>query len=185
MFPSKYKLCFVDFETTGLGPDDKPIEIGAILCDHNLAVISKFHCLIKWPSFFQMEEWPERMQGAFKIHKIPVAAVLNGGMYPSEAREGLRGFIKDYRSPGDKIYMVSDNVVFETRMMLTLFGICGDPFNAESDPFHYRAYDTSLMFQLMDVVKVYNTNTKNHRAMDDAEQLLANFRDAVGRFNAG
>lgn len=104
----KNKICFIDFETTGIDVyKDNPIEIGAVLIDERGEILSKFYSFIK-PRSNRITS-----VNAFKIHGIDSKSLI---IAPSQ-NEVLNNFFNqlgtDYRFAG---WNINFDVSFFRRM---------------------------------------------------------------------
>lgn len=190
-------LCICDFETTGVDTEnDWPIEVGMVLCreEDGLRPVAEFSSLIAvMPVVFAIERaggrWPDPWLRAFEFHAILAQEVygqaqknaysLRGDQIAPHLKDDpyrivreISDFLKAHSRGGEKIILVSDNAAFEMRFMRRLFQL------AETDwPFHYCAWDTSL---LLEWTGVGDPADVEHRALSDAYGLHAAM---VGAFN--
>lgn len=154
-----YLLC--DFETTGVDIEkDYPIELGGIFLDTELNTFDYISSLIYDKSWdlFNSNQWKKEYEQSYKIHKITVEELRNNGISPISLIENLH-FIKNKHSI-EKLIIISDNSQFEYSFMKKLYELA----NAKNIfPFHYCAWDTSLLFELLNIQETQPI----HRALPD------------------
>lgn len=160
-------FCICDFETTGVNPDeDYPIEVGLIVCDHRFVIVDTYTSIIanrELIAHVNGDVWPDDMVDAYNVHQIPFLLVTSG-KHPLEVVEDIHGLLqraRNQRTVKRKI-LVSDNAQFEYRFMRRLFGDVGAHF-----PFHYCAWDTSLLLDGSGV----GDPRPDHRALADCALL--------------
>ncbi|MFW6129736.1 MAG: exonuclease domain-containing protein [Atribacterota bacterium] len=176
----KCVFCLCDFETTGVDPfnGDLPIEVACIFTDQNFNIITTYESLIYWPEFGKCEEWPEKYQKAFEIHKIPMKNLKESKNYYVVANE-IRKICEDLGS-GRKPIILSDCGCFEFNFFKVLY--CHPLCNEW--PFHYCSWDTSLFLEITGIGDPKNVP---HRAMKDVALLykaIIRAADKIGYFNS-
>lgn len=158
-------LCLCDFETSGIDPDtDVPLEVGCLWLDDELRVIGAFESLIlqdrKWgPEITMGKPADSQALRAYAVHKIhpddfkPTVAFQESAVCSAIAAQTKRA-----QGRRGKVVLASDNAQFEFRIMRNMF------LRNEIDfPFHYCAWDTSLLFEMTG-----ETDPRpKHRAMAD------------------
>lgn len=169
MFPTKYNLMFIDYETTGLNPNtDFPIEVGLIITNCYLDKLYTHSTLIRWEELLGYDTWPEDAWDAYKIHKIPYEEYTTYAVSPvGNIEEAVE--VTQRETGARKTVLVSDNIRFEWRFTQKLF--------AKTDwPFHYCGWDTSLLLEMIGIGDPQNVA---HRAMADVEQLYEHVKVAA------
>lgn len=170
-------LCIVDFET--IGPDfatsefldSYPIEIACLFVEFtDLKLITAFHSLICWPFMNRLKEWPQKFQAAYEVNQISIDQVRASGKLPVEVALSLIQACE--RFSDRRLVLTSDNITFEHFFMKKLLRIATTKW-----PFHYHAYDTSLLFQFFETTKT----PKKHRAMSDVHWLRERLREVYKR----
>ena len=160
-------FCICDFETTGVNPDeDYPIEVGLIVCDHRFVIFDTYTSIIAHRDLIAHvndDVWPDDMVDAYNVHQIPFLLVASG-KHPSEIVEDIQTLIMRYRARHNakRLILVSDNAQFEYRFMRRLYCDVGAYF-----PFHYCAWDTSLLLEGSGV----GDPKPDHRALADCALL--------------
>lgn len=160
-------IAFVDFETTGLGLLDSPIEIGVALLYPRLKTMHTFESLIIWDWMHGVVDadgpggWPSFAQGAYRVHDIPLEEVLAKGTPAIEVGQMVASFL-----PQRSVF-ASNNVPFDCRHMKHLMVESGIMYDRL---FHYRHYDTSILERLG-----FDPPRSKHRAMSDAQFLAESF----------
>lgn len=162
-------FCICDFETTGVDPEkDFPIEIGCIFTDSNFIVKNTMQSLIRFPEVVDKitdgdyVRWPAEWTPAFDVHKID-AYKIRGGFTPESIAADLIEIVNEIKvDKTSKCIILSDNAQFEYRFMEKIFKHTGKKF-----PFHYCAWDTSLLLEASGVKDPIPV----HRAFADASLL--------------
>lgn len=183
-------LYFVDVETTGVRLIDHCIEVGLVAVDGRFDELERWSTLVcpqalmidavfsepgaRPVHWSEQPQWWPSAQGAFAVHQIPLAAVLGGGVTEMGVVQRLRHTLercpqRDERYKGP--ILVSDNIAFEVHHLRKLLP---DGWW----PFHYAAWDTSLLLELTGVGDPPSDEVK-HRALDDALGLVERVRQAA------
>jgi DNA polymerase III epsilon subunit-like protein len=167
-------FCITDFETTGTDPlKDYPIEIGCIFTNHKFEILDVYTELLKPEDitlWFDVNtlNWRKEFIGAYNIHKITPAEIINKGITFKEGVFRLVQKINNVRSMINnnkvKPIIISDCAYFEMAFMNKLFKLAGE----ENFPFHYCAYDTNLSLCVFSNIGDPKTT---HRALNDASVL--------------
>ena len=171
----KEKIFFLcDFETTGVDYDtDVGIELGGVFLFENFTPGEYFHSLIN-PFGEDKKEWEGREKEAFAIHRIPFEHIVRFGKRPAEVIRELEKKmqeVKQFTRTGEVEFIVlSDNAVFEYTFLRKLYKQAGalDRF-----PFHYKAWDTNLLFFLFPEIE---SAEPAHRALPDALRVFEKLR---------
>jgi DNA polymerase III epsilon subunit-like protein len=180
MIPQDFGFCICDFETTGVDTEnDFPIEVGCIFTDSNFVFRGSYESLICHEHVLGSQtpngDWPERWQQAFRVHKIPFKEVIGASdaiVVTSVISEIVLDLKKTFGL--SRVILVSDNAQFEYRFMKRLFEAGVNKF-----PFHYCAWDTSLLLELTDV----GDPKAEHRAFADASLLYKALIQAMDRIS--
>lgn len=159
-----------DFETTGISPRAQPIEVGMVLCDHELNVLGTYSRLIQ----VGVEEWTDADElAAAKVHKISPVMLMEDGLQPTHVAQDIGDFLRLHVPAGArKPVLISDNIQFEWRHLQTL--LAAREVRVE-DWFHYCGWDTSLLFEATGVVE----GEHPHRALPDAMWVWHQLVDAL------
>lgn len=179
-----------DFETTGLDfRKDYPIEIGGLFTDFNFNVLGTYRSLIQFSGLIteitkNADQWPEKYLGAYKVHKIDASVIsceansyedrLMGVKPPHIIAEQLYELCSIYNKGKRKVIIVSDNAPFEFWFMKKIFEEAKVEF-----PFHYCAWDSSMLLELSGV----GDPKPVHRAFGDAGLLYQSLVRARERLN--
>jgi len=190
MMNKDFKFFICDFETTGLDfRKDYPIEIGGMFTDSDFNILGTYRSLIKFSRLVteiteNNDQWPEKYLGAYKVHKIDASVIssetnsyedrLIGVKPPHIIAEQLYELCSIYNKGKRKVIIVSDNAQFEFWFMKKIF----EDSNVEF-PFHYCAWDTSMLLELSGVGDPSHT----HRAFTDATSLYQALVRARERLN--
>lgn len=163
-------LFICDFETTGIGPDDYPIELGGIFTDCNFKALDFFDELIFW-KYLGTDDWNDEYKEAYKMHKIDFDYWIKNSVPRNVAIEILEDKINRLKNKKyNRFIIVSDNAQFEYNHMKKLYGDFGFPF-------HYTAWDVNLLFALNNIEE---DDDAAHRAFSDAMgiyfTLIKNFK---------
>jgi hypothetical protein len=161
-------FCWMDVETTGLGPDDVPIEVAMVVTDENLEEVARHESLIKPCApkrFIQADtgEWLQRSLEAFSVHGITPEEVLAAPPDRLVITKLLE--VVGPVDPSTRPIIVSDNPVFEHRMLRTLFEQAG---MTARWPFHYNSWSPVMLTSALGAGRP----KKEHRAMSDVEGML-------------
>lgn len=171
------RLVFCDFETTGVGEHDYPIEVGLVITDHELNALDNYTALIQMGDFQHgyggtRKEWYYHHQEAYKVHGIEVQQVKDDGLDAFLVLREISSLID-----GDYTHiLVSDNAAFEQRMMKKLFAYV----TPDNYPFHHSTWDVSLLAEICGVASMLKN--KPHRAWEDANlmhQVAEQCRDHI------
>ena len=190
MGSDKYKhLLWVDLETTGLDLDeDEIIEIGAILTDADLNVLTEYEEVIP-----PTEKGLERILHSAPVRKMHDANGLLDGI--EKATLGQRTRDAAVVELDRTLYRILQNHNCEQGHVL-LAGSGVGPFDRQfvrrhmpltNRYLHYAVLDVGVLrrsFELWTEVPPCDLDELNHRAMDDVRNHLAEgryFRDVMGR----
>lgn len=179
-----------DFETTGLDfRKDYPIEIGGLFTDSDFNILGTYQSLIKFSALVteiteNNDQWPKKYLGAYKVHNIDASVIssetssyedrLIGVKPPHIIAEQLCELCSIYNKGKRKVIIVSDNAQFEFWFMKKIF----EDSNVEF-PFHYCAWDTSMILELSGI----GDPKPVHRAFGDAGLLYQSLIRARERLN--
>ena len=160
------RFFIIDFETTGLDKESRPIEVGIIVTDHEFALLETYQALIDWrdeeeKKGIQDFSVHERELKAFAVHKIEPIAIAETGRAPTMVRYGIQDLAKKHTVYGRKPILVSDNVQFEWRHLANLM-------EGDMSMFHYCGWDTSLF---LESTGVGDPRGVPHRALADCGRL--------------
>lgn len=105
------RLCFLDFETTGINVFiDEPIQIGAVLINTNLEIEQTFLSYIRLPSKDTYDELLKRYNNSFKIHGIPLETIEYAPSQKLVICDFFEQFGTDYR-------FINWNIGFDNDML--------------------------------------------------------------------
>lgn len=183
---SESRLCFLDFETTGvIDYISDPIEIGAVLVDENLEVISSFVSRIKPLSKQAFSE------EAYKIHGISYEETLNAPGYHSVLMSFFGELGYEYRFAGW-------NIGFDTSFFKKMCYYSGNidlysKINYRSVDIQTIAYCLKNMGMLpeninslSDAAKFFGIRrAEKHNALDCAEVALEVYKMCMILLNEG
>jgi len=166
-------LYITDFESTGVDiVNDYPIEVGILVVNAKLQIQEVYSAMPRWIDCYRQCEkagdWLDKWQPAAEVHKISVEEYIQ----ESEDIDLICGHIiqltdkhkTDSRKP--RHILVSDNAQFEFNFMQKLFSASDFEF-----PFHYCAWDTSLLLEMTGIGDPRNVA---HRALSDCYGLYRN-----------
>ncbi|MFC6224824.1 exonuclease domain-containing protein [Hymenobacter artigasi] len=171
------KICFIDFETTGIDVySDEPIEIGAIIVNNESVVENKFH------SRFQLSKGKNISNESFSIHGISDRDLLES---PSR-RDVIQRF---FSTMGHDFCFASWNISFDVGFFKK---VCHE--NDMMDKFNkvnYRHIDVQTISQvanrlgkfdsqinsLSDCINYFGLErSAHHNAYQDAELCFAVYK---------
>ena len=158
----------IDYETTGVGADDVPIEIGLVVCDSHWNELQTYEALIH--SDYAESLTPEQWGGAFQFHKISQAVVRRAGFSPQYVADSLAHLARQWKPDNGRVILLSDNIQFEWRHTSWLLHHIG---LTVPDCFHYCGWDTSVLSLFTSFRDPDNTL---HRGLSDARGLVAELR---------
>lgn len=176
-------ICFIDFETTGTNVFvDEPIEIGAILIDHNFNEINRFYSKINPNSNVKISE------SAFNIHSYKLSDLTEAPATDIVINGFFREFRFDYYFAG---WNISFDVPFFRKM-------CYSSGRLEDyNKIDYRHLDVQSIVKFLVYLRLLPTNleslsscadyfeisrSKKHNALEDAEITLNIFKKIIKRF---
>jgi hypothetical protein len=171
-------FCWLDTETTGIGLDDVPVQVGFVLTDEHLNPLGEDEFLVRpataiRENFIRDREWTARTADSFAVHNLSVVEVLEKGLSPSAAASRLIDHLKPHTTDKKPI-LVSDNPVFDERMLRTLFWQAGYRSQAQW-PFHYSAWSPVMLQTALGL----RAPTKPHNALADVKAMLDRTREAL------
>jgi len=165
---SNWIFCFCDFETTGIDYDESlPIEVGCVFTNAKFDVLNTYESMIMWPKLSKVFRWPDWAEKAYEFHHITIQEYLEKAMPNDIVCDKIAqicrsvNFVKENRN----VILISDNAAFEFNFMRRMFKQAKMEF-----PFHYCAWDTSLLLEITGVCDPPGKHVL-HRALADASQL--------------
>jgi len=187
----QFTFFICDFETTGLDPrKDYPIEIGGLFLDSGFSILGVYQSFIGFPELSRRilsneNEWPEEYVEAYQFHKIEARTII-GKPESLEERlidlrpslivaEDLTGLCSVFNKGPKKVIIISDNAQFEYWFMMRIFDDAQVEF-----PFHYCAWDTSMLLELSEIE---SSKDYNHRSLNDVGKLYQRLLRARERLN--
>lgn len=175
----RFPLAFMDFETTGLSPQAKPIQLGSVIVDKDLTKKDHMKFMIDSIGFSDLlhrEYW-----SAQKIHRQKFSDIRNG-LRPIEVTRQLDVLPGKY--PG--LLIAGQNVGFDFSKLKKLYQLAGQPM-----PFDYHLVDlTGLAVvhqgvkSLGEIAKVLDQDVSRytkHDALGDAELTADCFIELMRR----
>ncbi|GAB3636408.1 hypothetical protein GCM10027422_19980 [Hymenobacter arcticus] len=171
------KICFIDFETTGINIySDEPIEVGAIVVNNELIIENKFY------SRFQLPEGKFISEESFHIHGISHKDLIKS---PSR-RHVIQNF---FELLGHEFCFASWNISFDVGFFKKICYENGmiDDFNKVN----YRHIDVQTISQVASRLGKFNTQVSSlsdcvnyfglqrsthHNAYQDAELCFAVYK---------
>lgn len=177
-------FCFIDFETTGIDPENcYPIQIGVIFTDNQLNQISEFDCFIEYwkNALFEKKEggwvWQKEFQAAYEVHKIKPETIIKEGLSQNEAVRKLNHKITQLlgKVGEDRAVIVSDNAQFEYRICERLWKTnMGNHW-----PFHYSPWSVNFLYEWFNPGK---PPEKPHDALEDARIMYKQVKEYYDKY---
>jgi oligoribonuclease (3'-5' exoribonuclease) len=167
--PDRKDVFFIiDYETTGIGRKDVPIEVGIIVVDSEWNELDRMESLIY--SDYAISLSPEYWGKAKEFHGIDQETIKYKGVFASHVAKQIHRKVKKWQPINGSVILLSDNIQFEWRHTQWLF----DLIDLEiTDVFHYCGWDTSLLSLF---TSFQDPSGTEHRALSDVEGLLNELR---------
>lgn len=182
----KYKLCFLDFETTGTNHFiDEPIQIGAVLLNKDLEVEAEYISNIRIPSNESYDILLNRLDNSSKIHGITYKDII----YAPSQQVVIDKF---FEIIGTDYKLINWNVSFDSYFLKKMCYNCNKLH--EYDKIDYRNIDLQtigwtlrLLNYLPDDVRSLNDaanhffipREKKHNALDCAYVALEVYKEFI------
>jgi len=168
--PPNYKDVFfiIDYETTGVGKNDVPIEVGIIVTDSEWTELDRMESLIY--SDYSIQLPPDYWDKAKEFHGIDQETIKHKGIFASRVAKKIHDLAKKWNPVCGRVILLSDNIQFEWKHTQWLFNYIDLDV---TDIFHYCGWDTSLLSLFTSFKDPSGTD---HRALSDVEGLLNELR---------
>jgi hypothetical protein len=179
-------FAWIDTETTGLAHDDVPIEVAMIITNEKLEEQVRFVSFINLytPREFlvpdgELWKWDVQAQPAAEVHRIDPEELKESINQPHLVALRMTGvlecFTRQHKGKLNRPIMVSDNPVFDWRMLKKIF----TRQHVSTWPFHYSTWSAIMLHAALSV-PYPKSEDKEHRALSGIEGLLDRTRKVLG-----
>lgn len=158
----------IDYETTGVGKNDVPIEVGIIVVDSEWNELDRMQSLIR--SDYAISLSTEYWEKAKEFHGIEQETIKHKGVFASHVARQIHEKAKKWNPISGRVILLSDNIQFEWRHTEWLLNLIDLKI---TDIFHYCGWDTSLLSLF---TSFQDPSGTEHRALSDVEGLLNELR---------
>lgn len=166
--PTADRFFVIDYETTGVGAEDVPIEVGIVVTDSAWNELDTLEALIY--SDYALSLTPEQWAETERLHGIPQAEVRDEGHSATEVAKLIATAARVWKPEGGRLILLSDNICFEWKHTAWLLWHIGLEV---TDLFHYCGWDTSLLSLFTSFRDPEGTA---HRALVDALGIVYELR---------